>query len=122
MHVVKAGEYPATIARQYGMTTSELLAMNGITDPRKIQVGQQLRVSPKSSSASTAGQKTQGASSATSQTPTVVQPSTGTPGSLPIEIRVVEADPLVESEIEEINPDSMFENVEEIPVVPLDDQ
>ena len=48
---MKSGEYPATIARKYGMTTGELLALNGITDPRKLQVGQVLKVSGSGSAA-----------------------------------------------------------------------
>ena len=121
VHIVKAGEYPATIARQYGMTTSELLAMNGITDPRKIQVGQKLRVSPKSS-VSVTETKAQKALSINPESPAVIQPKKSNTGASPVEIRVVEADPLIESEINEIDPDSMFENVEEIPVVPLDEK
>lgn len=124
-HIVESGEYPGTIARKYGMTASELLAINGITDPRSIQVGQRLKVNPKSNRtpASTSGVKSTPAVNVT--TPTVIQPkpqpSTGTSKNTPVEIRVVEADPLVESELGEIDTDSIFENVEEIPVVPLDD-
>ena len=44
-HIVKSGEYPGKIASQYGMTTDELLSLNGITDPRKLQVGKVLKVS-----------------------------------------------------------------------------
>ncbi len=40
----------------------------------------------------------------------------------PIEIRVVEADPLVEEEVVEIDTDAMFENAVEIPVIRMDDQ
>jgi len=40
----------------------------------------------------------------------------------PVEIRVVEADPLVEEEIVEIDTDAMFENAVEIPVIRMDDQ
>ena len=122
-HIVKAGEYPATIARQYGMTTSELLAINGITDPRSIQVGQRLKVNPKSSGTSAASSGAKSTPAVTVTAPAIIQPpsTTNTSGNTPVEIRVVEADPLLESELEEIDSDSMFENVEEIPVVPLDE-
>jgi LysM repeat protein len=43
-HTVAKGESPAVIAKQYGMKTSELLALNHITDPRKLKVGQELKV------------------------------------------------------------------------------
>lgn len=124
-HVVQAGEYPATIARKYGMTTSELLAMNGITDPRKLQVGQKLKVSA-SGSAANIDTKTE----TVSGTP-APQPS----NQRPVQIRVIEADPLVESDVaqiseapevtpapaEEIDPDSLFENAVEIPVIRMEE-
>lgn len=112
-HVVKAGEYPATIARQYGMTTSELLAMNGITDPRKLQVGQTLKVSA-SGSAANVDSRTNTVSGSTA----TVAPSASTG---PVEIRVIEADPLVESEVDQMNTDSLFENAVEIPVIRMDE-
>ncbi|MFQ3240594.1 MAG: LysM repeat protein [Lentimonas sp.] len=118
LHTVKAGEYPATIARQYGMTASELLAINGITDPRKIQIGQKLKVSSTGSAANVAS-KTVVAPKPTAASfgPTVTASNNG-----PIEIRVVEADPLIEEEIVEIDTDAMFENAVEIPVIRMDDQ
>ena len=121
VHIVKAGEYPAAIARQYGMTTVELLAMNGITDPRKMQVGQELKVSPKSRAKASEPQMQQKTPAINPEAPAVIQPKKSTVVAAPVEIRVIEADPLIESELDEIDPDSMFENVEEIPVVPLDE-
>jgi LysM repeat protein len=109
-HIVKAGEYPATIARQYGMTASELLAINGITDPRKMQIGQKLKVS---STDSVPNIVTKPATVAAEE-PAVVASSDG-----PIEIRVVDADPLVEEDIVDINTDALFENAVEIPVIPV---
>ena len=110
-HIVKAGEYPATIARQYGMTTSELLAINGITDPRKMQIGQKLKVSSTDSAANIV---TKPAAVAAAEPTVVVASSDG-----PIEIRVVDADPLVEEDIVDINTDALFENAVEIPVIPV---
>lgn len=118
-HVVKTGEYPATIARQYGMTTSELLAINGITDPRKIQVGQKLKVNS-NSGASVTGSKAQSSPSINPEAPAVTRPRTGSNGSAPVEIRLIEAEPLIESKDDEIDADAIFENVDEMPVVPLD--
>lgn len=44
VHVVERGEFPATIAAQYGMRTNELLEINQISDPRRMRVGQELWV------------------------------------------------------------------------------
>jgi LysM repeat protein len=124
-HTVKAGEYPAQIARMYGMTTGELLAMNSITDPRKLRVGQQLRVSGSGRAANV-----------DSRTETVVAPAPARPAPArsaatpapqsapstgPVEIRVVEADPLVEEEMTEIETDDIFDNAVEIPVIRLEE-
>jgi len=119
-HIVRAGEYPATIARQYGMTASELLTINGITDPRKMQIGQKLKVSS-TGSAANVNLKTK---TIVASTPApIAAGSTVTASSDgPIEIRVVEADPLIEEELSEIDTDAMFENAVEIPVIRLDDQ
>jgi len=43
-HIVKAGETPGEIARKYGMKAEELMEKNGISDPRKMRVGQTLVV------------------------------------------------------------------------------
>jgi membrane-bound lytic murein transglycosylase D len=43
-HVVKRGETPSRIAAKYGVSTSELMAENGIRNPRSLKVGQRLRV------------------------------------------------------------------------------
>ncbi|MFP4069530.1 MAG: LysM peptidoglycan-binding domain-containing protein [Opitutales bacterium] len=143
-HTVKSGEYPATIARRYGMTTNELLALNGITDPRSLQVGQKLKVSGSGS-----------AENVDSRTETVVSPEPApaatdrpdrsaprpAPSDEPLEIRVVEADPLVEGEAAEMNADAgddgddgdgedgddaeadaMFEDAVEIPVIRMEDE
>ncbi len=122
-HTVKSGEYPATIARQYGMTTTELLAINGITDPRKIQIGQKLKVSPTGSSANVAAKTETVVAPETAAVPVVAAGPTVTAlNNGPIEVRVVEADPLVEEEFLEIDTDAMFEGAVEIPVIRLEDQ
>ncbi len=122
-HTVKAGEYPATIARQYGMTTSELLAINGITDPRKMQIGQKLKVSSTGSAANVATKTETVKPAPVKPAPiSVSAPTVTATNDGPVEIRVVEADPLVEEEIVEIDTDAMFENAVEIPVIRMDDQ
>ena len=119
IHIVKVGEYPATIARQYGISTSELLAINGITDPRTIQAGQKLKVGPTGGSP-VVSSNAQKAPVITTVEP--VKPSVeNATKSEPLPIRIVEADPLIESELDDIDPDTIFENVDQIPVVPLDE-
>ena len=124
-HTVKSGEYPGKIASQYGMTTDELLVLNGITDPRSLQVGKVLKVSGSESQANVAPSVSV-VTTATTQTdsPSIaVVPEMGpspvtTTG--PIEIKVIESDPLVEGEATEIEPDEMIEGAIEIPVIRMD--
>ena len=124
-HTVKSGEYPGKIASQYGMTTDELLALNGITDPRKLQVGKVLDVSGSDSTAKVdspvpvvTATMMQIDSPIIAAVPEAGPSSTTTEG--PIEIKVIESDPLVEGEATEIEPDEMFEGAVEIPVIRLD--
>lgn len=44
---VKKGENPVAIARQLGVSYSELLKLNKISDPKKLQIGQVLKVPAK---------------------------------------------------------------------------
>jgi LysM repeat protein len=48
-HVVKAGETLGGIARKYGVKQGDIAVANNITDPRKIQPGQELIIPSKSS-------------------------------------------------------------------------
>jgi LysM repeat protein len=124
-HTVKSGEYPGKIASQYGMTTDELLVLNGITDPRSLQVGKVLKVSGSESQANVAPSVSV-VTSATTQTDsppmTVVPEAVPSPVTTtgPIEIKVIESDPLVEGEATEIEPDEMIEGAIEIPVIRMD--
>jgi lipoprotein NlpD len=124
-HTVQSGEFPATIARNYGMTTGELLALNGITDPRKLQVGQVLKVSGSGSAANVASRTETVVSPAPATSFTRSTPAVSTPrpaaSTGPVEIRVIEADPLVEGEAIDIQTDEMFEGAVEIPVIRLED-
>jgi LysM repeat protein len=45
-HVVKAGENLFRIAQRYGLTTDQLAAYNGISNPDQIYVGQVLQIPP----------------------------------------------------------------------------
>ena len=124
-HTVKSGEYPGKIASQYDMTTDELLALNGITDPRKLQVGKVLKVSGSSSTANVdppaqVVTTTTEASSTLMTEPAPEASPSPTTSTGPIEIKVIESDPLVEGEATEIEPDEMFEGAVEIPVIRLD--
>ena len=124
-HTVKSGEYPGKIASQYDMTTDELLALNGITDPRKLQVGKVLKVSGFSSTANVdppaqVVTTTTEASSTLMTEPAPEASPSPTTSTGPIEIKVIESDPLVEGEATEIEPDEMFEGAVEIPVIRLD--
>ena len=124
-HTVKSGEYPGKIASQYDMTTDELLALNGITDPRKLQVGKVLKVSGSSSTANVdppaqVVTTTTEASSTLMTEPAPEASISPTTSTGPIEIKVIESDPLVEGEATEIEPDEMFEGAVEIPVIRLD--
>ena len=49
-HVVKPGETLGGIARKYGVKQGEIAVANNITDPRKIQPGQELIIPAKSAS------------------------------------------------------------------------
>lgn len=124
-HTVKSGEYPGKIASQYDMTTDELLALNGITDPRKLQVGKVLKVSGSSSTANVdppaqVVTTTTEASSTLMTEPVSTEAPSSTTSMVPIEIKVIESDPLVEGKATEIDPDEMFEGAVEIPVIRLD--
>ena len=124
-HTVKSGEYPGKIASQYGMTTDELLALNGITDPRKLQVGKVLKVSGSGSAAnvdSPVPVVTTTIMQIDSPIMTAVPEAGPSPVTTtgPIEIKVIESDPLVEGEATEIESDEMFEGAIEIPVIPFD--
>ena len=130
-HTVKSGEYPSEIASQYGMTTDELLALNGITDPRKLQVGKVLKVSGSDSAANvdspvpvvtTTEMQIDSPliTSVPEAAPSTTTTSTSTTTTGPIQIKVIESDPLVEGEATEIEPDETFEASGLIPVIRLD--
>jgi LysM repeat protein len=65
-HVVKAGETLGGIARKYGVKQGDIAVANNITDPRKIQPGQELIIPAKSA---TSGAKQPRTSSAKAEAP-----------------------------------------------------
>jgi len=52
-HVVRSGETLGAIARKYGVKQGDIAVANNITDPRKIQPGQELVIPAKSASSGT---------------------------------------------------------------------
>ncbi len=42
VYIVQEGDYPASIAEQFGISPEELMEANGITDPTSLTVGQEL--------------------------------------------------------------------------------
>ncbi len=43
-YVVRAGDSPASIAQQFKVKTEDLMALNNIDDPQKLQIGQTLKI------------------------------------------------------------------------------
>jgi murein DD-endopeptidase MepM/ murein hydrolase activator NlpD len=54
IHIIQRGETIYTVARNYGVNFQEILRLNGIEDPRKIQVGQRIRIPREDAAASSA--------------------------------------------------------------------
>jgi len=48
VYIVKAGDTPADIATQHRVKVEDLLAYNNIDDPRRLQIGQTLKIPPSS--------------------------------------------------------------------------
>ncbi|MDR3336978.1 MAG: M23 family metallopeptidase [Treponema sp.] len=44
VHIIQKGETLYSIARSYGADVQDLLKLNGITDPRKVQAGQRIKI------------------------------------------------------------------------------
>ena len=47
LHIVKKGDTAFSIAKTYGLTSEEILRLNKISDAKKIQLGQALKIPPK---------------------------------------------------------------------------
>jgi len=67
-HIVKTGDTVSSIARLHKMSPSKIIALNNLSDPSKIQIGQELLVaSTKQVPASTANKTPKASSSKTSE-------------------------------------------------------
>lgn len=44
VYIVQEGDYPSSIAEQFGISAEELMEANGITDPTSLMVGQELTI------------------------------------------------------------------------------
>jgi len=42
VYIIQEGDYPSSIAEQFGISVEELMEANGITDPTSLKVGQEL--------------------------------------------------------------------------------
>jgi len=49
LYIVKKGDTAHSIARAYGLTADELIKLNKIADPKKLQLGQSLKIPPRKS-------------------------------------------------------------------------
>lgn len=87
-HVVQPGETLRGIARQYGVTTEELISLNQLSDPNRIFVGQRLKIREGTSVAAGSGAGVQvvpvpveGGPEAVSAAPVVTSPKGGRTGA-----------------------------------------
>jgi LysM repeat protein len=112
-HTVEAGDFPSTIARQYGMTVEELLEINGVTDPRKLQIGKVLQVGGTNSPDIVS----------VSEAITVPVPETPVMKALtvqesgPVQIEILQSNPQIEGGVTEIEANNSLEGAIEVPVV-----
>jgi len=112
-HTVVSGDFPSTIARQYGMTVEELLEINGVTDPRKLQIGKVLQVGGTNSPDVVS----------VSEAVTVPVPETPVMEALPaqesgsVEIEILQSNPQIEGAVTEIEANNSLEGAIEVPVV-----
>ena len=112
-HTVVAGDFPSTIARKYGMTVEELLEINGVTDPRKLQIGKVLQVGGTNSPDVVS----------VSEAVTVPLPETPVMEALPaqesgsVEIEILKSNPQIEGGVTEIEANNSLEGAIEVPVV-----
>ncbi|MGD9520926.1 M23 family metallopeptidase [Tepidiphilus succinatimandens] len=87
-HVVQPGETLRGIARQYGVTTAELISLNQLSDPNRIVVGQRLKIREGTSVAASPGTGVQvvpvpveGGPETVSAAPVVTSPKGGRTGA-----------------------------------------
>ncbi|WP_051240619.1 peptidoglycan DD-metalloendopeptidase family protein [Tepidiphilus margaritifer] len=87
-HVVQPGETLRGIARQYGVTTEELISLNQLSDPNRIVVGQRLKIREGAAAVASPGAGVQvvpvpveGGPEAVSAAPVVTSPKGGRTGA-----------------------------------------
>ena len=90
------------------MTVEELLSINGVTDPRKLQIGKVLKVGSSTSSDST------------NPIPEPVEVLPVEDNSL-VKLKIVQSDPGIEGEVTEVEPDDILEGAIEVPVIRVTD-
>jgi LysM repeat protein len=85
-YVVQSGDSPIIIARKLGVDVNDLMRVNGITDPRRLTVGQRLIVpaggSSRSATATTSTPATTPPPSRNGTQPTTMLPQTSRPQTL----------------------------------------
>lgn len=123
VHTVQPGETPSAIAARYGMKTADLIRLNGNFDPRRLQVGQKLVVK-----AGTGGTPGAGTASPAAR-PAVVPPmsTVPAPSTVPAAGTVsppagAAAGPAPERATTPpaAEPEFNLDDLEEIPVVPVE--
>ena len=92
-YVVQPGDTPGGIARRFGVSSSQLMSANNISDPRKLAVGQTL-VIPGSTEGSTAARSTSSVSSPVNQAVPAPRQSTPAGSSTAPAPQPSEADPM----------------------------
>jgi len=107
-YIVKAGDALYNIAKRCGMTVQELMQINNIQDPKALQIGQVLYLKKATSTELVLHtENTSLSSQEESQPEVVLTDSTATPQSASV--------------VEEDNFEDLFEEGNDIPVVPLED-
>lgn len=81
-YVVQPGDTPSGIARKFGLSSSQLMSANGISDPRKLRVGQSL-VIPGASTARPVNPPSSSTASAAVPAPRPTAAATTTPAAVP---------------------------------------
>lgn len=81
VHVVRSGESLSGIADGYGLSLSRLVALNGISDPDKVDVGTRLKLKGSAAPTATAAKPATTASSA--PRPAAAKPTASRPASRP---------------------------------------
>jgi len=120
-HTVRPGENPSMIASRYGMSTEGLIRLNGNFDPRRLRVGQVLKIDPvpgkEPGDEDSSGRESRGSND---NRQAASQPETRESESpQPVRIRVTEPEP-DEGEVD-FDPSIFLDDAEEIPVLRVEE-